>query len=214
MKKRCEKNLRLLVFLIGLSSIFSITVANEQGLPSVPKKQTVLILPFDYDQSPNAELVADQSAWILKKKLKAGKFDLEDVTRDKKKELSLSWKNRLALSDFFLSKGTDWLVTGRVSNIELAKDGIWRGNRFLGMAGIPIKADITVLLHQCALQKDIHEITLQARAHVPRLRVFGLNKDPFPRTPKTVDAFVHDTIMLLSDEITSMIRETGVKAAK
>jgi hypothetical protein len=181
--------------------VYPVSAADVRSLSS----ERLMIIPFSFDESPNAELVARQSAYILGRKLRAGRFILLDIDDDVHNEQRITWDNRFDMDSFFNERSLNWLVTGHVENITRDPDGHNPGNRFIGIAGIPIQAQITVSLFDCSNAVDVWEQTFRADINVPRLRVFGLNRSPFPSTVKTVDAFVHDAILKASRQIIAAI---------
>lgn len=169
------------------------------------------VLPFTYDSSPNAELVSDQAAFLLHRLLRAGRFILPEFVTLKDQGIPAIWNTQEQIDDFCLTTAIDWLVVGHVEKIATDTEAEMRGNRFWGMAGVPIKAEITIVLYDCHRKQEVWKDCLTAKIRVPRLKVFGMNKKPFPKTVKTADAFVYDTMLAFSEQIITVIQSFGLE---
>jgi hypothetical protein len=205
------------VFLLAIVFlVLSAWIGSAQGIETGSagaRPQKLQVIPFTYDKSPSAGLVAGQAAYILRRQLRAGRFVLPEIEEHVHEGIPVRWDTRERVYSFFVAQAIDWLVAGHVENIRVDRDAQHLGNRFLGMGGIPIRADITVTLYDCHGGLDAWEQTMVAQTHSPRLKIFGLNRKPFPRTVKSADAFVHDTMLSFSRRILSFIQsfrtETG-----
>lgn len=202
--------MRTMVFLVVIAflmmSAWNGSVhADETGVAGTQSLK-LQVIPFTYDGSPNASLVAGQAAYILRRQLRAGRFILPDIEQHIHEGIPVRWDTRDKVDEFYAAQAIDWLVAGHVEKIHIDRDAHHMGNRFLGMGGIPITADITVKLYDCHGGLDAWEQTIGALMHSPRLIILGLNRKPYPRTVKTADAFVHDTMLSFSQRILSFIR--------
>lgn len=201
---------------IAIACIFLFTGTGQgsifPGKETNGNRQTVLqVLPFTHDQSPSAELVSDQAAFILRRLLRAGRFVLPDFSELKLKGIPLVWNSQEQIDGFCAAEAIDWLVVGHIEKISIDTDAECKGSRFLGISGIPIKAVISVYLYDCHRKQEIWKDRHTAKTHIPRMRVFGLYRKPFPKTVKTADAFLHDTMLVFSEQIISTIRSFSLE---
>ncbi|MBN1879589.1 hypothetical protein JW823_05705 [bacterium] len=168
-------------------------------------RDTLLILPFTFDRSPGADLIAPRAAWILDKKLRAGKFQIEQMPDSSGTDATPGWSTREGLLDYAREKKIGYIISGHVEKVGIDRLSEWKGHRFLGMAEIPVSLELTVQLHSGTDNEIILEKTTHVITYVPRLRVFGMNRNPYPGTPRSIDAFVHDAIYRLSTDLISVI---------
>lgn len=208
-----------MILLSGLLMTEASALAEEkspfpaENRPGPENGFSISIVPFTHDKSPNAELMARRAEWILAKKLQAGPFKINPLPTPGSQETAIS---RDSVQDGELFGDTtrvDYLVSGSLLKIRLDATTEWRGNRFLGMAGIPIAADLSGYLFDTVRKQEIRMKTSKITASVPRLRVFGFNRNPFPRMPRTIDAFIHDAIYRLSKDIIAEIKANRVEEA-
>lgn len=172
---------------------------------------SISIVPFNHDESPNAELMARRAEWILAKKLQAGPFQIHPLPTPGSKETAIKWDSVQDGGLFGDATPVDYLVSGSLLKVRLDASTEWKGNRFLGMAGIPIAADLSGYLFDTVRKQEIQIKTSKITASVPRLRIFGFNRNPFPRMPRTIDAFIHDAIYRLSKDVIAEIKANRVE---
>ncbi len=194
---------------ISISAIICLLFWSAQLVSAIDIRalsgERLMVNPFTSDDSPNAEMVAGQAGFVLRRQLRAGRFVLPEIRERTWNEHPVTWENRREIDMFFKQESLDWFVSGHVENISRNPDGQNPGNRFIGISAIPVRADITVKLFDCKNGADIGSQTFQADLSVPRLRLFGLGKSPYPATIKAVDAFVHNAMLKASRQIMSAI---------
>ncbi|HPQ38794.1 MAG TPA: hypothetical protein PLV45_00345, partial [bacterium] len=166
---------------------------------------TVRVEPFDSDGVNHAPEIAARTGWMLHRKLRAGDFKLPEYRSD-------DAENGGTTAGESDGAGTgvpeaDWRVTGKVSRVLRDPDGTWQGPRLFGVARIPLKAEVTVNLQRVDDPDDSTELRYTIRYAHPRLRVFGINRSPYPETTRAIDAMIHDTVMTISRDLIRLIRE-------
>lgn len=183
--------------------------AQGQQIPGTRNEtdETVLVLPFGWDASPSAEVIAPRTAWMIRRHLRAGRFKLPEWESIDSGDKELIWKNRLILMDVFYKAGIQWVVGGDVTDVGKDPDGQWEGPRVIGVAGVPIQAEVKIKVFHVATGKDVWAQTHKLHGHSPRLRILGMGKNPFPETPAAIDAFIHDGLLEVTGELTQKIKK-------
>lgn len=182
------------VFLTGFAIVMLAIPVTGQILPdrSSEKGVTVVVEPFESDGENNAPDIAARTAWMLRRKLRAGKFNLPEPS---------------AGTGDGAPQHVDWRISGTVTGIARDPDGQRQGPAVFGVARIPLKGTITVVVQNTAQPGTPTALTYTIRYAHPRLRVFGINRSPYPETTRAIDAMIHDTVMSISRDIIRLIQD-------
>jgi len=198
------------IFAIISTLLFTGIKVNSQEFPGTKKesKDTVLILPFEWGDSSTTKAISIRAAWLLQRKLRAGRYELPEVKNRVFKETAVTWENRGKLHEYFKLQKTKWLISGKIENTEVDPDGKWEGPKILGVAGIPLTGSMEIKIYNCRDGEDFWSARKKISGIVHRLRVFGINSSPVPTTPRAIDALIHNSIMELSKEMINKMNST------
>ncbi len=162
----------------------------------------IRILPFSYGPSRHLPEIAREAAWLFQRKFEIGRIKSTlSAGSDSSDMTSSALPPQLNLSSLGDLKGVNLLLAGSVTELGVDhKEGI-RGARVLGVCEIPVVVTIRVGLYDAGTGNliTLHERT--AKQFVPRVKVFGLHRHPYPTTPRSIDGLIHDGIVEITREI-------------
>ncbi|MBN1296955.1 hypothetical protein JXA80_09250 [bacterium] len=187
---------------LGGGPVFGQTASGQ----TADRNPMVLIVPFGSDGDNGAPALAARAAWMIRKKLRIGDIDIPEIGERTSENLPVTWENRMLLGRYFETEMIAWLIDGRVESVCRDEAALREGPRVFGIAREPIRADIRVRIHDCRTRTDLTLDPLVLRHSVPRLRVFGIHRKPFPVTPRAMDAVLHDGILTLTRQIIDVIQ--------
>ncbi|GEM_PF-4424526 len=162
----------------------------------------VRILPFTYDTSRYLPDMAREAVWLFQKKLEIGRIksilSTGSVPTDTPMTPLPTKLNPASLGDL---SGVNLIMAGSLTDLEIDRKAGIRGARVLGVCEIPVVVTIHVGLYDAGTGSlvSMHERT--AKQFVPRIKVLGLHRHPYPTTPRSIDGLMHDVIVEITREI-------------
>ncbi len=175
---------------------------------------TAVILPFTHDKAESSSAIADQASWLLGKKLRFWKkidvLDRNDVfgearADDPVPEMGQNSDISTVVSELDMLTPVRWIVTGDLIFAGVDENTKIEGPVILGMAQIPIRGEFQIRVYDTVLKKQIWSGLGTATSTIPRLRWLGMYRNPLPHTPRAIDAFIHQTILELSEKILAVL---------
>ncbi len=214
--------------IICLSFIIFSTV----GFAADDGKCKLLLVPVT-TQKTELQDVADEASLIFKRKLDLGDCTVigmrseaeteeqetpttsdtnndngssESKEKDKSKEIPVYSPEDI--NTRAREEGCLWIVRGSVRSVGIDTGKKILGPAWIGYRRIPVTGVIHAQLIHVPSGRIIFDETESGTTRVPRFSFLGIHGDPLPKTPRSIDAVIHDAVIKLARGIILKIRET------
>jgi hypothetical protein len=181
-------------------------------------KQSVTVLPFKPGSNDVLKPIANEITWMLSKKLEVSGMKVSTHVPDNTETSQITNENLTGIyQDALAGKGTNpekgrsiWLVGGEVPGIRIDLTQKVKGPRFIGYRRYPVQLQIQSVLYHIPTKTLVYQSDKSAEKFTPRFSFLGFHGKPFPDSPRTIDALIHETIVSISKEISTAI-ETYIR---
>lgn len=172
----------------------------------------VLVIPY-VDNTSHSELISAQVAWMINKKLetinvktidrrnfitKEQTTDVErskkDIKKEQQKEMQYWYSEEF--QQFVRSKYPHaLLMNGEVLDLGVDKTKKKTGHSFIGLCNIPVYISLRSKCIDLDSRQQLWSIDTTGTDVVPRVRVFGFYRSPFPESPRSIDSLIHSAVI-------------------